>query len=195
MKFTSDIDIDMADRNRVLDVISHTAAGVIKNGKLARHASGIYVTDVPTDPVARVASVEYKLAEQRGYMKLDFLNVHVYSKVRNEQHLLELMREPNWQLLNDAEIVKQLIHLNKHFDLIHEMPEPINTIPRLAMFLALIRPAKRYLIGKPWAEVAKTIWEKDPDSGYGFKQSHSLAYAMLVVVHMNLLAEQGDNAV
>jgi len=59
----------------------------------------------------------------------------------------------------------------------------------LAMFLALIRPGKRHLIGSSWAEISKTIWDKG-DDGYVFKKSHSLAYSHLVVVHMNLLCEQ-----
>ena len=54
------------------------------------------------------------------------------------------------------------------------MPEPINTIPRLAMFLAIIRPGKKHLIGLPWAEVAKTVWDKGTD-GYTFKKSHFFA--------------------
>jgi hypothetical protein len=69
------------------------------------------------------------------------------------------------------------------------MPEPINSIPRLAMFLALIRPSKKHLIGESWQEVAKTVWDKE-DDGYSFKRSHSCAYANLVVVHINLLEEQ-----
>jgi DNA polymerase III alpha subunit len=56
------------------------------------------------------------------------------------------------------------------------------------MFLALIRPSKKHMIGQPWSVVAKSIWEKDQD-GYSFKKSHAVAYAHLVVVHMNLLAE------
>jgi hypothetical protein len=69
------------------------------------------------------------------------------------------------------------------------MPEPINTIPRLAMFLAVIRPSKKHLMGLSWAEVAKTIWDKEQD-GYAFKKAHSISYAQLVVVHMNLLARE-----
>ena len=63
----------------------------------------------------------------------------------------------------------------------------------MAMFLALIRPGKKHLIGQPWIEVAKTIWDKT-EEGYGFKKSHSLAYSHLVVVHMNLLVEQEKNS-
>jgi hypothetical protein len=54
------------------------------------------------------------------------------------------------------------------------------------MFLAVIRPAKRHLIGQIWAEVAKSIWQKSEDEYY-FKRAHGIAYAHLVVVHMNLL--------
>jgi hypothetical protein len=68
------------------------------------------------------------------------------------------------------------------------MPEPIDGIPRLAMFLAIIRPGKKHLQGKTWKEVAKTVWDKGND-GYTFKKSHAIAYAHLVVVHMNLLEE------
>jgi hypothetical protein len=70
------------------------------------------------------------------------------------------------------------------------MPEPVNSIPRLAMFLAVIRPGKKHLIGKTWIEVAKTVWDKGTD-GYTFKKAHAIAYAHLVVVHMNLLEENG----
>jgi len=65
----------------------------------------------------------------------------------------------------------------------------VNSIPRLAMFLACIRPAKRHLIGYPWAEVAQTVWEKPADDSYYFKKSHSVGYAHLVAVNMNLLSQ------
>ncbi len=58
------------------------------------------------------------------------------------------------------------------------------------MFLSIIRPAKKHLIGLTWAEVAKTVWDKGTD-GYSFKKSHAIAYAHLVVVHMNLIDELG----
>jgi hypothetical protein len=98
------------------------------------------------------------------------------------------MREPDWSVLKDKSLVDKLVHLSNHYSSIHQMPEPIDSIPRLAMFLALIRPSKKHMIGKPWLEVAKTIWDKDEDE-YSFKKSHAVAYAHLVVVHMNLLEE------
>jgi hypothetical protein len=68
------------------------------------------------------------------------------------------------------------------------MPEPIDSIPRLAMFLAVIRPSKKHLIGEPWNVVNQSVWDRNVD-GYVFRKSHAVAYAHLVVVHMNLLKE------
>lgn len=189
MKFTSDIDIDFADRNRAIDLIEAIPASIFKDGKLTKHNTGVYVTDIPIDPISGCSSLDYQQAEQRGYPKLDFLNVGVYKQVKNEQHLVELMREPDWGKLYDPEICSKLIHVNGHYDTLIAMPEAINTIPRLAMFLAVIRPAKRHLIGKSWKEVSRTIWDK-VENDYYFKKSHSVAYAHLVVVNLNLLCEQ-----
>ena len=111
----------------------------------------------------------------------------VYESVTSMQHLEQLMTEPDWSLLNDSEFVEQLVHIGGHYETIHAMPEPVDTIPRLAMLLAIIRPAKRHLIGKKWRDVATTIWDKPTDNSYHFKKSHAVSYAHLVAVHMNLL--------
>jgi len=187
MKFKSDIDIDLGDRDKLLSLISHTKAGIRKN-EIKKHNTGVYVTDIPYDPVNDMSSIDYEEAEDRGYLKLDLLNVHVYNQVTDEKHLVELMREPDWNMLNDPTIVEKLIHLGNHYNTLRKMPEPVNTIPRLAMFLAVIRPGKKHLIGKCWADVAKTIWDRE-EGTYSFKKSHAIAYAHLVVVHMNLISD------
>jgi len=188
MKFNSDIDIDFGDRDKILSLIDHIPAAMRKVHPMRKHATGVHVTDVPYDPVNDMASIDYAEAEKRGYLKLDLLNVHVYNQVRDERHLIELMRDPNWDHLKNKDFVEKLIHLNNQYSTLRSMPEPVNSIPRLAMFLAIIRPGKKHLIGKPWKEVAKTVWDKD-NTGYSFKRSHACAYAHLVVVHMNLLEE------
>jgi hypothetical protein len=189
VSFTSDIDIDLADRNLLLAKIKHVPASIITAaGEINPHNTGVYVTEVPRDPVTGRASLDYKTAEQRGYVKLDFLNVNIYQLVKNEQHLIELMnKKPDWHALYTRSFCEQLVHIGNHYDSLIRIPEPVNSIPRLAMFLALIRPAKRHLMGLPWAEVAKTVWVPSKDGTYGFKQSHSISYANLIVVHMNLL--------
>jgi len=190
MKFNSDIDIDLADRQQLMNMLDVIPASQLRDGKLIKHNTGVYPTQIPVDPFSGCASLDYQIAEQRGYIKLDLLNVHVYRQVRSEEHLIELMRDPDWARLYDPEICQQLVHINNHYETLLKMPEPVDSIPRLAMFLAVIRPAKRHLIGRPWSEVAKTIWDKPMDGGYYFKRSHSVSYAQLVVVNLNLLCEQ-----
>jgi hypothetical protein len=188
VNFTSDVDIDFADRQQVLSLIRHVGATKIDNdANPVAHNTGIYATEIPTDPVTNRSSIDYRAAEARGYIKLDFLNVGIYQQVRNEEHLTELMNtDPPWHRLYEAEFCGQLIHINNHYDTLIKMPEAVNSVPRLAMFLAIIRPAKRHLIGLPWAEVAKTVWNKPVDGGYFFKKAHAISYAHLVLVHMNL---------
>ena len=190
MKFKSDIDIDLGDRTRALQLLKHTPASIMRDGQLVPHNTGVYVTDIPQDPFSGRASLDYETAESRGYMKLDFLNVSLYTQIKSEQHLQDLIaQEPAWDLLYDPEFCAQLIHIGNHYKTLIQMPEAVNTIARMAMFLSVIRPAKRHLIGLPWAEVAKSVWQQEED-GYQFKRSHAVAYAHLVVVNMNLICER-----
>jgi hypothetical protein len=190
MKFNSDIDIDFANREAVLQLIKHVPASMLRDGKLVPHNTGVYVTPAPLDPFSGLCSLDYEQAEQRGYVKLDLLNVNLYKQVRDEAHLVQLMQhDPDWQRFNsDHDFFEQLIHVNSHWDLLKKMPEPVDSITRLAMFLAVIRPAKRYLAGRVWKEVADEVWARPTDDTYYFKKSHSLAYAHLVVVNMNLIS-------
>jgi hypothetical protein len=192
MQIDSDIDIDLGDRDKLLAVIKHIPASMRNVDPVRKHPTGVYITDIPYDPVHDMSALHYVDAEKRGYFKLDLLNVHVYNQVQSEEHLVELMSDPDWSVLKDRNTVEQLIHLGNSYDLIQRMPEPIDSIPRLAMFLAAIRPAKRHLIGRTWKDVNETVWDKD-HTGYSFKRSHAVAYAQLVVVHMNLLKGQKND--
>lgn len=195
MKFKSDIDIDVANRETALSHLTHTDASIIRDGKITKHNTGVYFTPIPTDPFTGRASLDYEAAEERGYIKLDILNVGLYQQVKSEQHLQELMStEPAWDQLYDPEFCAKLIHIGSHYDTLIKMPEAVNSIPRLAMFLAVIRPAKRHLIGKTWKEVAESVWEKPTDGSYAFKKSHGVAYANLVAVNMNLLTRASEQA-
>lgn len=195
-RFSSDIDLDFGDRSKVLALINHHPAGIIRDGALTRHNTGVYVTDIPIDPVTGTAAIDFKDAEDRGYMKLDLLNVSLYTHIKSPEHLDELLaKEPDWAKLYDPDFCSKLMHIGNHYETLIKMPEAVNSIPRLAMFLAIIRPAKRHLIGKPWKEVAKTIWDKPTDGSYAFKRSHSVSYSHLIVVHMNLLLEQEHDSV
>jgi DNA polymerase III alpha subunit len=63
------------------------------------------------------------------------------------------------------------------------------SVEELAMCLALIRPAKRHLIGKTWTEIGTEIWEKPENGDYYFKKAHAVAYAMVIAVQINLICE------
>jgi len=180
-----DIDIDFLDRNKVLDLIKHVPA-TLEDGK--KHNTGIYVQEIPTDPFTGQSSIDYKEAEKRGYLKLDFLNVSIYKDIRNEEHLnLLLNKEPLWDLLEQDDFVNLLFHVNGHGSILRSMKP--RTIPQLAAVLAMIRPAKRYLIGKDWTTVMNEVWTKPEGDEYYFKKSHATAYAAAIVVQMNLICE------
>jgi hypothetical protein len=102
-----------------------------------------------------------------------------------------MAQEPDWSRLYDPEFCSQLIHIGNHYETLIKMPEAVDSIPRMAMFLALIRPGKRHLLGKTWREVAETIWDAT-EEGYTFKRSHSVAYSHLVAVHINLLTNTSN---
>ena len=72
---SADIDIDFGDREQILNLISHTPAKQITNGQVRRHNSGVYVTDIPWDPVNGCAAIDYETAEDLGYFKIDLLNL------------------------------------------------------------------------------------------------------------------------
>jgi len=181
-----DIDIDFADRNDILNKIKHRVAK-LDTGK--KHNTGIYVTEVPHNPVDNLATIDYKDAEERGYFKLDFLNVNIYKNVKDEEHLQQLMeKEPLWDLLTHKEFSDQLFHVAGHNTLLKEMKP--KSLEQLAACLAMIRPAKRNLVGQPWDTVMKEVWTKPEGDEYFFKKSHATAYAVGVVVHMNLLCEK-----
>ena len=184
-----DVDVDFKNRDDAIKVLEHgIPASIIRDGKATKHNTGMYYHDIPVDTLTGNASLDHKAAEDRGYFKLDFRNLGIYELVRDEQHLDTLInKEPNWdRLTNDPEFVAKLIHVNNYYELLRKMR--VRSVPEMAMFLAIIRPGKKHLQNKQWAEVEQEVWTKT-DEGYSFKQSHATSYAMAVVVHMNLLEE------
>lgn len=194
MKQHPDIDIDIGNRDILLSHIEHIPAAMRKVQPVRKHNSGIHVTDIPHDPLTNMAAIDYTDADARGYFKLDILNMHLYQYIRDEDHLLELMKDPDWRMLNDRDIVQSLVHLTNSYNILVQMPEQIDSIPRLAMFLAVIRPAKRHLVGLTWKEINDQVWDKDEDGGYVFRKCHAVAYAQLIVIHMNLIRENAFSA-
>ncbi len=183
MVIGADIDIDVPDRDRVLQLIQHVPA---RQGD-RRHNSGIYVTDIPRNPVLACAALDYQQAEQRGYFKIDLLNMSVYQLIRDPEHYqLLLDQEPPWaRLWQDPSWAAQLVHVGNYTDLLDRMRP--DSIPRMAAFISVIRPGKAHLQGLPWDKVFESVWDGNDSRGYTFKKSHSISYSMLVALHMNLI--------
>jgi hypothetical protein len=187
-----DVDIDFADRSIALEKFKHVVAAIDDNGTYKKHNTGVYCTSIPYNPITGLSTIDYKTAEDRGYFKIDFLNVGVYDGVKSKEHLTQLLEtEPLWDLLLEDDFVNNLFHVNGHGPILRQMKP--GSIEQLAAVLAMIRPAKRYLIGKDWTTVMTEIWTKPENDEYFFKHSHSIAYAHVIVVQMNLICENLTN--
>ena len=184
-----DIDIDFRDRTEVLKIIKHIPASLV-DGK--KHNTGVYCHEIPVNPLTGLASIPYEQAEERGYFKIDFLNVSAYTGVTSEDHINQLLSiEPLWDLMYEKEVCDQLFHINGYHNLMRELKPA--SIEELAIVLALIRPGKKHLIPvckeKGFKAVDNEVWIKTEDAYY-FKKSHAVGYAHLIVLQLNLICER-----
>jgi hypothetical protein len=184
---SADIDLDFANREDVLKLIQHTPARQTVQGQVRRHNSGVYVTDIPQDLEHGCAAIDYESAEQRGYFKIDLLNMSVYQLIRDPAHYEAMLSaEPPWnRLWTDHDWATQLVHIGGYPELLKSM-QP-DSIPRMAAFISIIRPGKAHLQRRPWDQVFAEVWDGDESRGYTFKKSHAVSYAALVALHMNIL--------
>ena len=184
---SADIDIDLANRDQLLALIQTTVARQVTQGQVRKHNSGVYVTDIPYDPVNACAAIDYETAEQLGYFKIDLLNMTVYKLIRDQAHYDQMLDQtPPWsRLWTDSDWAGQLVHVGNYTELLKTMRP--DSIPRMAAFISIIRPGKAHLQGQPWDQVFASAWDGDVSRGFVFKQSHAIGYATLVALHMNLL--------
>ena len=190
---SADIDLDLADRDQLLKLIRATPARQITQGQVRRHNSGVYVTDIPYDPINECATIDYETAEQLGYFKIDLLNMSVYQLVKSPAHYKQLLKQdPTWERLwNDIDWAKQLVHIGNYTELLKSMKP--DSIPRMAAFISIIRPGKAHLQNRPWADVFESVWDGDDSRGFVFKHAHAIGYAALVALHMNLLNSSNES--
>jgi len=184
---STDIDIDFADRSQILALIPHVPARQIQDGRPRQHNSGVYVTDIPRDAINHCAAIDYESAEDRGYFKIDFLNVSVYQLIRDPDHYQTMLeRTPPWQRLwQEPQWAAQIIHIGNRVNLLQRMRP--DSIERMAAFISIIRPGKAHLQERAWSEVFREVWDGDASRGYVFKKAHAISYAVLVALHMNLV--------
>lgn len=184
---SADIDIDLADRDQILRLIHTIPARQLHQGQIRRHASGVYATNIPYDPVNTCAAIDYETAEKLGYFKIDLLNMSVYQLIQSPAHYQEMLtQDPPWlRLWTDPDWVKNLAHVGNYTDLLNKMRP--DSIPRMAAFISIIRPGKAHLQNQHWDQVFASVWDGDASRGFVFKKAHAVGYAALVALHMNLL--------
>jgi hypothetical protein len=189
MIVNTDIDIDIANRDKLLALIENTPAMIKREHIEKKHNTGVYFHEMPTNPYNGLSTIDHKEAEKMGYFKMDLLNVSAYNGINNKAELDELLEmEPMWDLLEHREIVEQCVHIHSHFSIVQQMKP--KSVGQLAAVLAMIRPAKSYLIGQDWDTVMSEIWTKPADDAYYFKKAHAYAYSMLVVMQLNKIVKE-----
>lgn len=191
-KVTTDVDIDVFGRDEILKGLECIYGRIDRaDDKFEMHKTGVYFQNIPRDPTTNMSTLDHRIATDYGYFKIDFLNVNMYEGVKSEQHLLDLMnKEPPWDFFEYQEITDQLFHLKDHSDLLQKYKP--KSVEDLAMILAIMRPAKAYLQGASWEKIRAEVWvkKKGDEEKYFFKRSHSISYAIAIIVNLNLLIEQ-----
>lgn len=183
-----DIDIDTDNRNKILQKIDHIKATMIKKDQLEVHPSGIYLQNMENFELCsgKYSVKPYNFIDEYEYFKIDILNNHYYDMFSsNEEIDYYLSLEPKWEKLIDDDIIDKLPHIKNHHDIIKKY-EP-KSLEDLAIILALIRPSKKYLIGKDMKIIKNKIWLKEENESYYFKKSHAFSYALLVILILNKL--------
>lgn len=191
---TTDVDIDVFNRDGILDNIECVIGRINRpDGSFEKHNTGVYFQNIPRDPTTNVSTVDHRIANNYGYFKIDFLNVNLYEGVKNEAHLIKLIeKEPSWDFFEYKEITDKLFHLNGYSYLLQKYKP--RSIDDLAMIIAIIRPGKAYLQNTDWDTIRKEVWVKDNDpETYQFKRAHGIAYALAIIVNLNLLLEKMAN--
>lgn len=184
-----DVDIDTAPTFDPQTVFpTWLRASVISNGRMRPHPCGVYPQNIPQDPVTKLAAIPYSTAEDLGYLKIDMLHLNIYAGLKSHDEVVEMANtEPDWSLLRIERNVEKLFQLSKHYKLISTV-QPTSLI-ELADCMALIRPGKAQLLPiyiRNREEARKALYFKD-DTGYTFKKAHAIAYALVVVVQLNLI--------
>ena len=186
-----DVDLDCSEdtRSSILTELYHIPASKINEKGIFPHNVGIYLHNIPEDRITKLASIDYKDAEEKfGYIKYDILHNTVYDMFKSRDEIeYYLKQDVNWNLLYKEDILKQIPHINNYYTLLNQLPK-ISSIEELSMFIAIIRPGKKYLIDDVkkygWESIKNRIWLKETD-GYMYKKSHAISYSLLITLVMN----------
>lgn len=190
-----DVDLDVAHRDAAIAALKgFVLASNLNTDQLTPHPTGLYLQQVPADPVTGLAAFPYDVAEAFGYYKIDVLTNSVYVGIDHEDHLLDLLDEPtDWNWFQDVDFTRSLFHFGGMVEAGLSMAEVVasyrpQSVDDLACLMAIKLPAKKYLIGEKWPKVRECIWLKEPSGKPQFKKSHAVSYALAVTVDAKLKA-------
>lgn len=185
----ADIDIDFPTSFKPSSIFSWPRASLVKDGYLSPHPCGVYPQRIPVDPITKLAAIPYGEAELLNYFKVDMLHLSVYDHFLSREEIEQLLEiPPDWNLLLDEQHQKKLFQLSKHGDVLNAIKP--KSIEELADVLALIRPGKKQLLKLYVAQPThcrRILYAKD-EQGYSFKKSHAIAYALVIVLQLHLIA-------
>lgn len=187
-----DLDLNQETRDMIIKSLKNIPASKINDKGIFPHGIGVYFCNIPMDKISGLSSIDYKSAEENyGYIKTDLLHNTVYDSFKTRSELFDCMNKPiNWKMLYKEDILTSLPHINNYYTLINQMPK-IDSIEKLAMFIAIVRPAKKYLIdyilkSKDWNSIKDKIWIKEKE-GYMYKKSHAISYALMITIALRKL--------
>ena len=184
-----DIDIDFKTNFDPLDYFKEgVRASREERGELRKHPAGVYLQTIPKDPITKLSAIPFEQAEELGYFKIDFLHISLLDDFESKEEIRQLLKiEPDWSILDEQENVEKLFQIKNQFDVVQKIKP--KSIEDLCDVIAIFRPGKKHLLQHYNANkefIRKELYKK-PEQGYYFKKSHSLAYAMNIVLQMHLI--------
>jgi DNA polymerase III alpha subunit len=185
-----DIDIDFPSNFTPLSIFPQgTYASMEKNGKLLKHAVGIYLQPIPIDDITKLSAIPFKQAEKFGYMKIDFLTLTLLDNFTDKEEIRSLIKiDPDWSLLKDPNVITKLFQIRNHVDLVLQL-QPQSVLD-LADCIALIRPAGKRMLSaylKDKINIRHVLYKPSIDGKYYFKKGHAIAYALSIVLQLHLI--------
>lgn len=189
-----DFDIDIDVKQSSINKSEYGVRGIIiKDGKIHPHPSGYYINgDMPKDPITGNSPMDYQLADELGYHKIDILTNSVYEWFSDKEDLEQCVNtEPTWELLESDNYLSKLPHIKDYGHVIKELKP--SSVMELADVIALIRPGKIHLYDAYVKDKEKTrpnLYRKPNNNGMYFKKSHAISYAMMIKALLVKLEQQ-----
>ena len=67
MKINFDVDIDMANRDKFLELFNPIPASIKREQSYEKHNTGVYFQPIPCFPLEGFSTIDHKEAEESGY--------------------------------------------------------------------------------------------------------------------------------